>query len=506
MFKITNGEKYSLKEIHKCQKEGDSLLRSAHVGNFNPSTLFLAQEGFPIILHEHIKGDAKGYKPAFLKIGGEEFLISDNPELPLTHLKIRAQAKEKVNNILGRDFLRPSQLHYETLSKLFPKNINLASQFFFEQEPFFGQAMEVLSKEFTYLFENYVNQEGKIYNLLENNEFGDQTYNSDSGEKIKIKKENISELAYQYLQQTIDSITKNDKNPEGLIMKSNLYILLSSICEVYKGRNGIARYNHVQDQVIHFSGAEMINYLIRNGKQAEYNQKELNAMYETLRKTFGNILPETLEFRLVPTEMLGHLITDDYDIAEKYNDFFVANRELKKNYKERQELRRLSTDKIKQQVLLLDEGAIKERVLELYNQISELPGRIKKKISDANNMLENFEMNRKSILGILVSAEIAVNDEYSKNVEADKKIREIKNRILEISSKFYNYKVPATSQYDILENNVRLYFPESARELSQRELRDTWDFSVKEYSKEIKQEITAEEKKEMNNEYKPKFR
>ena len=70
MFKITNGENYSLKAIHDHQQNGGSVLRSAHVGNFNAPTLFLAQEGFPVILHEHIRGDAKIYKPAFVKIYG----------------------------------------------------------------------------------------------------------------------------------------------------------------------------------------------------------------------------------------------------------------------------------------------------------------------------------------------------------------------------------------------------------------------------------------------------
>ncbi len=504
MFKITNGAKYSLEEIHKHQKEGASLLRSAHVGNFNPSTIFLAQEGFPIILHEHIKGNAKIYRPAFLRINGEEFLISDNPNLPLTHLKIRTEAREKTGNILARDFSRPSQLHYESLRKLFPQNIQLTSQFFLEQDPFLAQAIEILAKEFPSLFANYVNQEGQIFNLSNRNELGHQIYDADSGEKIKIKKENISELAYKYLQQTVDSITGHGENPEGLIMPSNLYVLLSSICEVYKGRSGIERYN--PDQVICFSGTEMINYLIRNRSQAEHNLKELNEMYETLRKSFRSILPETLDFRLVPTEMFGRLITNDRIIAQRYNEFFVANGELKKAYTERQKLRGLPADKIKQQLLSLDDQAIKEKVIELHGQISGLPGRIKKKISEARTMLENIEVHRKSILGILVSAEIAVNNIYSKGGETNKEIGEIKNKISKISKGLQNVESPETSQYDILENKVQLCFPESARELSQRQLRDAWNYSIRESSRETKQEIVAEEKNQLNSEYKPKFK
>lgn len=505
MFKITNEENYSIEDIHKHQLEGASLLRSAHVGNFNPSTLFLAREEFPIILHEHIRGDAKIYRPAFVKVNGEEILVSDNIEKPLTHLTIRPDAKDRVNNILGKKLTRPSQLHYKSLRELFPRNIQLTSQFFLEQDPFFSHALEVLARVSPRLFANYVNQEGQVFNLSEETTSDHQIYRTENGEEIKIDKEHIGELSYKYLQQTINSILGDSENPEGLVMKSNLYILLSSICETYKGRNGIERYNPEQVSVIHFAGAEMINYLVKNKNLSEYNSKELNEMYGTLQKEFGNILPGNLDFRLVPTDIYGRFVTDDQDVLEEYNELFVAHKELNKAHNERRELRNSLTEKIKQQTLSLGDPDIKEKVLEYYSRIGELPGSIKKGISDAKDMIESIETHRRKILGTLIGTEIAVNNIYSQSPDINNEIEEIRNRISKVTGGLKDIETPIVSQYDILENNVQLYFPELAKGISSRQLRDIWDYSMRESSRDIKKEILPEENNEPSNEYKPKL-
>src|SRR3989338_6617973 len=88
MFQIKNGDTYSLNDVHKHQIEGGSILRSAHAGNFDPTTLLLAQEKFPIILHEHIRGTSKIYEPSFVKINNIKIPIAQDIRLPLTHLSL----------------------------------------------------------------------------------------------------------------------------------------------------------------------------------------------------------------------------------------------------------------------------------------------------------------------------------------------------------------------------------------------------------------------------------
>ncbi|PIU10930.1 hypothetical protein COT27_00595 [Candidatus Kuenenbacteria bacterium CG08_land_8_20_14_0_20_37_23] len=506
MFKITNGENYSLKAIHDHQQNGGSVLRSAHVGNFNAPTLFLAQEGFPVILHEHIRGDAKIYKPAFLKIGGQELPLTDQTTLPLTHSVINSEAKEKIKSILEGNFQRPAQLHYESLKRLFPSNIQLTSQLFFEQEPFFAKAMEVLAREYPGLFGNFVDKEGNIFNLAKKQGKNEQLYIDDNGTEISINPEQVAEMAHNYLKQTIEAITRNGSNPEGIVMKSNLYLLLSSVCEIYKDRTGTERYRPDRVEVVHFSGAEMMNYLIKNRNHAQDNTKELNNLYETLRREFGSILPDILDFRLVPTDMIGKIVTDTETTSKEVDELFINNQRLSEAYANRQKSRGLSAEEIKQRVLSLDEQAITQRILELYAQIGNLPGRIKKKISDVKDMLEDFEINRKKITGNLISAEIAVNDVYSEGVELDIEIIKIRNRISEISAENQKTEPTEISQFDIIKDNKKIYFPESARELSQRQLQDIWNYSIRESSRELKQEIQTSENNELHSEFKPKLK
>ena len=506
MFKITNGENYSLKAIHGHQQEGGSVLRSAHVGNFNAPTLFLAQEGFPVILHEHIRGDAKIYKPAFVKIGGLEFPITDQIKLPLTHSVVNAEAKERIKSILEGNFQRPAQLHYESLKKLFPNNIQLTSQLFFEQESFFTKALEVLAREYPYLFANFVDKEGNVFNLADKQAGDKQLYIDDNGTEIKINREQVAELTHNYLKQTVEAITGNGSNPEGIVMKSNLYILLSSVCEIYKDRTGTERYRPDRVEVVHFSGAEMVNYLIKNQNQAQDNTKELNNLYETLRRKFGGILPDILDFRLVPTDMIGKIVTDKEITSEEIKELIIYNQRLSEAYASRQKSRGLSAEEIKQRVLSLDEQAIIQRILELYNQISNLPGRIKKKISDTKDMIEDFEVNIKKIIGNLISAEIAVNNIYLESGELDEGILKIRERISKISAEIQKTEHTEVSQFDIIKDNKKIYFPESARELSQRQLQEVWNYSMRESSGELKREKQASENNELHSEFKPKLK
>lgn len=157
-------------------------------------------------------------------------------------------------------------------------------------------------------------------------------------------------------------------------------------------------------------------------------------------------------------------------------------------------------------MLSLDKQAITQRILELYNHISDLPGRIKKKISDTKDMLEDFEVNRNKIIGNLMSAEIAENDTYSESGELDAEIMKIRNRVSGISAKIQKTEPTEISQFDIIKGNEKIYFPESAKELSQRQLQDVWNYSMHESSRELKREIQEPENDEPHIEFKPKLK
>ena len=73
---------------------------------------------------------------------------------------------------------------------------------------------------------------------------------------------------------------------------TNLYILLCSVCEIYKHRNGIERFDANEVTLLHFSGVEMINYLVLNQKLAKQNSQEINRMYKLLLEYMNSVLPK----------------------------------------------------------------------------------------------------------------------------------------------------------------------------------------------------------------------
>ncbi|KKQ07240.1 MAG: hypothetical protein US18_C0022G0004 [Parcubacteria group bacterium GW2011_GWB1_36_5] len=294
MFQIKNGDTYSLNDVHKHQIEGGSILRSAHAGNFDPTTLLLAQEKFPIILHEHIRGTSKIYEPSFVKINNIKIPIAQDIRLPLTHLSLLDNKKYigRFKKLIG-EFKNPAQAHFLSLKKIFPNNVQLASQFLIGQDPFFEKALKILANSFPHHFVNYVRRDGEIFYLTEGEQLSTQRYVSKSGEEILIEKGALAELTHTYCLKTIDVIVSGaPANIEGIVMDTNLYILLCSVCEIYKHRNGIERFDANEVTLLHFSGVEMINYLVLNQKLAKQNSQEINRMYKLLLEYMNSVLPK----------------------------------------------------------------------------------------------------------------------------------------------------------------------------------------------------------------------
>lgn len=311
-FNIINGENYTLDGVHLHQKAGGSVLRSAHIGNFDTTTLFLALEGFPILLHEHIRGNSKIYEPAYIKFKSKRFPFVTKTDLPLTHLTItdsHSSGVKKAQKII-KDFKNPAHFHYSSLLKLFPNNIQLASELFLAQEDFFQQALCFLTKRFPFLFTQYIREDGTVFSILKEKEGsnGKQIYGSFLGERVVIEKKQIAELTFTYLQDTIRVSRGENIKPQGIVMSITLYVLLSTLCEVYKNRNGVQRYKKDSVTVIHFSGVAMIDYLILKKEDASYNSQKIEEMYQVLLKEMPDIVPKQINFVLIPTRVFKNFI------------------------------------------------------------------------------------------------------------------------------------------------------------------------------------------------------
>lgn len=276
MFNVSYGGAYSLDNIKELQGEGVSILRSAHIGNFNKATLLLAQAGFPVLLHEHLSGNAPIYEPAYIKRQGERILVSSNPNMPQLH----DNSFTGDTSMDGKSFQSPSQFHYHVLKQRFP-NVFLSSNAFLQQRMFVERVLELLVEDFPSMFSKYQGRDGSVLEFSHKTS-GGIVYGEHNLQKTVSLPDVVSEVLTNF-SQTQDYIENQGDSPQGIIMHSLLYILLSTIAEVYRDRQGIQRFNAEKVDVIHFSGTQMINYLFKNKELAEANIAQLNAMYQKLQ-------------------------------------------------------------------------------------------------------------------------------------------------------------------------------------------------------------------------------
>jgi len=309
MFSFESGEYYSLGAVKEFSDAGGSVLRSAHIGNFDPATLMLAQEGFSILLHEHIHGSFKGYEPGFIRKDGKRLKIAEG-ELDKLICHSRPIEHAKMNSVVGLngyDTQTPFYTHYSSLKQLYPTNVSSASEFLLEQEPFLLDMISVLSQEFKHFFHKYADENGNIFNY--SREKGSQIIYQQVNGEVEISSSTLAGYSLDYLK-AVSSLREKNHDPvniPGAIMNSSLYIVLATICDLYKGRKGTERYSN-DSTVMHFSGAEMTNYLLSNPASAVRLQSEINSIYSYLHKEFSSRLPNSVRFILIPTRIYKHYI------------------------------------------------------------------------------------------------------------------------------------------------------------------------------------------------------
>ncbi len=477
MFRVKNGSNLSLSQIHSLYKQGVSVLRSAHIGNFNPATLFIAQEKFPVILDEHTKGNLKIFRSGFFRQNEHEECITDDPELPTTHMLMRNNIRETTSGHLFTAFTRPSQFHFDSLQRLFPESIKLTSTFLLEQELFVTRVLEVLSKNSPHVFKKYVSRDGTIFNFSDRLSGSHYVYQDKNGNEIKILPQNMPQLVENYLKDTQNSILGNGEIHEGIVLNTNADVLLLTLCEIYKGRNGVERYHPNQVSVIHFSGVEMMNYLIKNNKQAEPNTQELQELYALLKNSFKDILPNYVDFQLVPTDMIAKLITKNEASAQQRLEIFTALNKLEEAYEEEKDVWK-ENNKYIDTVSALEDIAIRKKIKQLFDRVDTLPGRVKKRVCRAKGMLEDIATNRDFLVQLIVKDEMITNGSYPKNLKRKVAVSAAKDSLREICNEVRSEVVPHTTQYDMIAGS-KLFFPESARHLSQDELRIRWNRALR---------------------------
>jgi len=316
-FNIIDGSNLSLEKLHNIKKRKESILRSAHVGNFNPQTLVIANEKFPVILHEHLGSESRGYRPAFVFYNRKELQIAQDSNQLTCYLKFGTFFKKKQffddfrvlvgGKRLGELVKKPAQLHYFSLKSLFGTSIQSLSEYLLRHTDIIGDLIELFAKYKPRYFDRVITEKGEIFFFNNNNSVKIQYINPFTNKKIILQTKDISKIFLNYIQFIYDVISSKEeytRTPLGLILNPLIYIILTSITEVYKNRPGIQRFDKKCVSIYHFSGSYMMKYLISDQSQALDNRIHLNDLYHLAAKNFSDKIPAKINFYLVPTEGL----------------------------------------------------------------------------------------------------------------------------------------------------------------------------------------------------------
>ena len=232
---LCDGSDLSLNDIKRMQNNNTSVLRSGHIGNLDCQTLFLANNGFFIVLDEYAVGSMRVYRPAYIIKDGRENMISSCDNLPATHLMFD-------NNRSMASY------HYKLLNNYYPNSIKLTSEYLLNNEDRVYKAITILSKERIQSFAKLIDVDGIIYKHYSFNE-NSVIFKDDLG---KIKDIKITELADIYmngLRCTKNSIIDNkiEMFPI-LVLDVDSDVSLLTLCDI--------NWNENIDSVkaVHFSG------------------------------------------------------------------------------------------------------------------------------------------------------------------------------------------------------------------------------------------------------------
>lgn len=461
MFDVSNGSHLSLADVSARRRGGMSVLRSAHIGNLNAQTLFLAGEGFPVILDEYATGTMRAYRPAFIRRDGTEHQVAHDPRLPATHLRARV-----AQPLQGAGSPGPARYHYTHLKALFPSTIRLTAQLLLEQRQFVCDVLEVLAQRRPESYRKLVDEEGRVFLRARLEPPGRQVYSAADGSERALRVQDLPEMMTRALERAAE-IGRRDYTGPALTVDVDTDILLLTVSEVYRGREGEARFRAGGVTTVHFAGLEMMNYLVKSARESAQHREALRGTYELLRHAFPRRLPAHLDVQLVPTDMIAkYLVTTPegrrvVDDALSLQDGMLAL----------DAARRSLWGMHSQRVARHPDGGSHADLAAVVKALDpeKLPRNFARQVRRAQDMLDRDAPDRGLLESIATKTAMATEGTYPDFAELDGQAQSLRRALAAVH-------VPAAAdvtQYDV-EAGTQLLFPERARLLSQEELRLRW--------------------------------
>lgn len=309
MFNIINGSHLSLQDILDFKQKGGSVLRSSHLGNLNLITLLLANEGIPVLLHEHLKGEMKWYRPAYMYLNEKAIKLAKESATRRRLAQINHIYFDRIPDVV-KSFIsnhnhvqRPSQLHWYALKNI-SNNFKLLSSYCLQDELTY-EIINIVASTLPHLFNLYIDELGYSFELT-NISFGKIKYINKKGYDKVVPSKDLAKFAMNYLTETENSVLDNGSSPEGVLIHTCLIIFLLAVIEIHKYGNAF---------IMHIAGKLMMNYLVGHNTNAELYQKELHTILQEVRKKSKKLIPERVDFCLIPVSHLEKLVITDVEQA-----------------------------------------------------------------------------------------------------------------------------------------------------------------------------------------------
>lgn len=316
ILSIKDGDGLSLDDIHQLKSNHCSVLRSAHVGNLDAQTLFLANEGFSIMLDEYARGNMRVYRPAYKIEKGSENLLGSKDNLPISHLYFSGNT-DYGNNCIAT-------YHYDNLISLFPNSIKLTSSHLLKQEARVYEAFKILLQNRPQSFARLIEKDGTVFRFKKCEDEKIFFYNDLGGERMfKICK--FPDIVIQGLQYT-EQLFKGEQVEYSPIVTLDVDadVSLITLCDI--DWKNLSSKEYIT--AIHFSGLEMINYMVKNKNLASQHVIAMNEIFNLLIHIWTEEFPKEIEILIVPTDSISCFICDTQEKLQILNKSFSANKDL----------------------------------------------------------------------------------------------------------------------------------------------------------------------------------
>jgi len=328
LIKFINADYLTFNELVNL-KNKEKVIRTAHPGNFDPITVFVAQY-FETLLREDITTGAEIYQPEFrISKNSKKLIASETPFIGICNLK-------EIQNKRDQYILA---YHYKELTKVFP-NIKKGIDEILKL-PQLSEILEIIIKNKPNEFDRYYDKKGTQYKLIESSPISNlYKYKDDF---ISVKNDQVLNLYNNHILQLVKSYSNSTEktNYPSIGISNNLFHVILLLNQLN---------NHSND-IYHICGNRMYDYLYKDSRFSTINQKNISSLLSIVTKDSKVIF----NFYLIPTTQFKNLIKNiqlDFNSQNYFSIYELI--EIIKQIVQKEKLKTLTQSEVEYKIKVID--------------------------------------------------------------------------------------------------------------------------------------------------------